>query len=115
IVTLEDILEELVGEIWDEHDEVVNYFDKLSDTMYIVDGNAELDDFFELFAPEETDEEFDANTVGGWVCEKLEDIPHVNDSFEYGNLKITVLETDHTRVLAVRVEILPDEDRAEKE
>ena len=115
IVTLEDILEELVGEIWDEHDEVVNYFDKLSDTMYIVDGNAELDDFFELFSLENADEEFDANTVGGWVCEKLEDIPHVNDDFVYGNLKITVLETDHTRVLAVRVEILPEDDRSEKE
>ena len=49
IVTLEDILEELVGEIWDEHDEVVNYFTKIDDTTYIVDGRAELDKFFETF------------------------------------------------------------------
>ena len=52
IVTLEDILEELVGEIWDEHDEVVNYFDKVSDDVYLVDGNAELSDFCELFSLE---------------------------------------------------------------
>ncbi|MBP5307893.1 MAG: HlyC/CorC family transporter [Clostridia bacterium] len=116
IVTLEDILEELVGEIWDEHDEVVNYFDKISDDMYIVDGNAEIDDFFELFSIEEPEgEECDANTVGGWVCEKLENIPNVNDSFVYGNLRVTVLETEQTRVLAVRVEILPPEKTDEEE
>ncbi len=109
IVTLEDILEELVGEIWDEHDEVVNYFEKVSDTVYIVDGNAEIDDFFELFSIEDDElDECDANTVGGWVCEKLEDIPHENDSFDYKNLKITVLKTDQTRVLSVRIEILPE-------
>ena len=57
IVTLEDILEELVGEIWDEHDEVVEYFDKVDDSIYIIDGNAEISDFFELFSIDEDDEE----------------------------------------------------------
>ncbi|MBQ7163904.1 MAG: HlyC/CorC family transporter, partial [Clostridia bacterium] len=60
-------------------------------------------------------EECDANTVGGWVCEKLENIPNINDSFDYENLRVTVLETDQTRVLTVRVEILPEKADDEKE
>ena len=117
IVTMEDILEELVGEIWDEHDEVVEYFEKVSDDVYIVDGNAEIDDFFELFSIEEDrDEETDANTVSGWVCEKLENLPVKGDTLtEYG-LLITVLEVDQTRVAKIRVEVLHnEEEEAENE
>lgn len=116
IVTMEDILEELVGEIWDEHDEVVNYFEKITDTVYVVDGNADIDDFIELFSIDETEiDECDANTVSGWVCEKLEDIPHVNDEFVFERLKVTVLETDQTRVLTARVEILPEDESEDDE
>ena len=116
IVTLEDILEELVGEIWDEHDEIVNYFEKQGDDVYVVDGNAEIDDFFELFeVTKEEDEECDANTVGGWVLQKLEDIPHVNDEFTVERLHVTVLETDQTRVLKIKVEILPEEETENEE
>ncbi len=115
IVTLEDILEELVGEIWDEHDEVVNYFEKQSDNTYLVDGNAEIDDFFELFSlDKDALEECDANTVGGWVLERLENIPNVNDSFVYENIKVTVVNTDQTRVLGIRVEILPEQETEEE-
>ena len=113
IVTLEDILEELVGEIWDEHDEVVEYFEKISDTSYIVDGNAEIDDFFELFSIEE-EEECDANTVGGWVLEKLENLPHVDDEFTEGRIHVTVLEIDQTRVLKIRADILPDDEESDE-
>ena len=66
LVTLEDILEELVGEIWDEHDEVVEYFTKIADDAYLVDGNADISDFCELFSLD-IDEESDSNTVSGWV------------------------------------------------
>ena len=116
IVTMEDILEELVGEIWDEHDEVVEYFEKVSDDVYIVDGNAEIDDFFELFSiDEDRDEETDSNTVSGWVCEKLENLPSKGDIITEHNLLITVLEIDQTRVAKIRVEVLHNEEESENE
>lgn len=115
IVTLEDILEELVGEIWDEHDEVVDYFTKLDDEHYLVDGNAELSEFFEIFSQEE-DEESDSNTVSGWIIERSGDIPPIGYTFDYNNLTITVTKRTLKKVLEVKVEIRPtEEDTEEKE
>lgn len=115
IVTLEDILEELVGEIWDEHDEVVDYFTKLDDEHYLVDGNAELSEFFEIFSQEE-DEESDSNTVSGWIIERSGDIPPIGYTFDYNNLTVTVTKRTLKKVLEVKVEIRPtEEDTEEKE
>ena len=115
IVTLEDILEELVGEIWDEHDEVVDYFTKLDDEHYLVDGNAELSEFFEIFSQEE-DEESDSNTVSGWIIERSGDIPPIGYTFDYNNLTITVTKRTLKKVLEVKIEIRPtEEDTEEKE
>ena len=115
IVTLEDILEELVGEIWDEHDEVVDYFTKLDDDHYLVDGNAELSEFCEIFSQEE-DEESDSNTVSGWIIERSGDIPPIGYSFDYNNLTITVTKRTLKKVLEVKVEIHPEaEEENEKE
>ena len=115
IVTLEDILEELVGEIWDEHDEVVEYFTKVDDQTYLVDGNAELTDFCELFDQEE-DEESDSNTVSGWVIERVGDIPAIGTTFDYNNLEITVVKRNLRKVLEIKVVIKPDgeEDSSEE-
>lgn len=113
IVTLEDILEELVGEIWDEHDEVVDYFTKLDDEHYLVDGNAELSEFFEIFSQEE-DEESDSNTVSGWIIERSGDIPPIGYTFDYNNLTITVTKRTLKKVLEVKVEIRPTEEDAEE-
>ena len=114
IVTLEDILEELVGEIWDEHDEVVNYFTKVDDATYLVDGNAELADFCELFEQEE-DEEWDSNTVSGWVIERFGEIPSIGASFDYNNLEITVVKRNLRKVLEVKVVIKTEEEMEEKD
>ena len=113
IVTLEDILEELVGEIWDEHDEVVNYFTKVDDEHYLVDGNAELSEFFEIFSQEE-DEESDSNTVSGWIIERSGDIPPIGYTFDYNNLTVTVTKRTLKKVLEVKVEIRPAEEDAEE-
>ena len=79
IVTMEDILEELVGEIWDEHDEVVEEYRALPDGGYLVDGGANLDDMLELF---DIHKEYDPVTVNGWVREELGRFPKAGDSFE---------------------------------
>ena len=113
IATLEDILEELVGEIWDEHDEVVDYFHKIDDHTYLVDGNAEIVDFFELFSSAHEDEDTDANTVSGWVIEKCGDIPAIGYSFEYEGLTIEVVKRNLKKVLEIKVTI-KDEENAEE-
>ena len=112
IVTLEDILEELVGEIYDEHDEVINYFKQLGEKDCIVDGNAPISDMFEYFELSGEEDNFDANTVSGWVIEHLGEIPHAGYQFEYLNLAIEVLKSTVKRVLQIKVTVL---DPLEKE
>ena len=101
IVTMEDILEELVGEIWDEHDEVVEDFKQDGDNAWICDCSAKLDDFSEFFGIEL---EAASVSLGGWVMEQLGKIAQVGDSFTWQDLTITVTETDHPRVNQIRVE-----------
>lgn len=86
IVTLEDILEELVGEIWDEHDEEVKFFKPVDDNTTIVDAKAQLSDLFKYLGIEEDDDEFDANTVSGWIVEQLGEIPAAGKIFEFRRL-----------------------------
>lgn len=101
IVTLEDILEELVGDIWDEHDQVVEEFSLVSPGVYRVLGSAGLDDFFELFEIFRPKAEYDSSTVGGWVVEILEQIPEVGTTFTCEGLQVTVKETDDRKVIAI--------------
>lgn len=103
IVTLEDILEELVGEIWDEHDEEEREVIEISNSEYIVSGSANLEDLFEILDQEE--EEMEVVTVSGWIMNTLERMPVKGDEFEYQNLKVKVLEMDERRVGKVRIEI----------
>ncbi len=103
VVTMEDIIEELVGDIWDEHDVVVNYFQKINDTTYKIDCSASLDEMFDFLGVEASDDDYDCVTVNGWVMEKLEKIPAVGDSFDFENLHITVTKgtTHHATELTV--------------
>ena len=105
IVTLEDILEELVGEIWDEHDEEVNFFKQLNETTFVVDGNAPLTDMFEYFELSGEEDNFDAYTVSGWVIEKMEQIPHAGARFEYLNLEIEVMKSTVKKVQQIKVTV----------
>ncbi len=103
IVTLEDILEELVGEIWDEHDEVIEEFSRQEDGSYLIACNASLSDMYDLFA---ITGECDSTTVSGWVMEQIDRIPREGDHFVYENLDVTVTRVDHRRVLEIRVRLL---------
>ncbi|MGN0185879.1 MAG: HlyC/CorC family transporter [Aristaeellaceae bacterium] len=111
IVTMEDILEELVGEIWDEHDEVVEEYRALPDGGYLVDGGANLDDMLELF---DIHKEYDPVTVNGWVREELGRFPKAGDSFECDNLIVTVEKAEKRRATEVRVVPKPAEEHAEQ-
>ena len=102
IVTLEDILEELVGEIWDEHDEVTHEIEKVSDTEYLVLGSTNLEDLFEML-DKEKDEDMEVLTVSGWVMELLGKIPEKGDKFEFEDLQVLVLEMDEKRVEKIQI------------
>ena len=112
IVTMEDILEELVGEIWDEHDEVEEDFEKLGEDVYRVDCSVNLEDFMDFFGVRL---ESDSVSVGGWVMERLNRVPVRGEVFTAGGLEITVSELNAHRVsyITVRPCAAPPEEGAE--
>lgn len=100
MVSMEDILEELVGEIWDEHDEVEKSFEMLGNGSYRVDCSVSLGDFCDFFG---VDIESDSVSVGGWVLERLNGIPSEGDGFDFDGLRITIANLDANRVSFVTV------------
>jgi CBS domain containing-hemolysin-like protein len=100
---MEDIIEELVGEIWDEHDEVIEWFKKIGEDKYLVSCNADIDDMLDLFGIE-VDDELDITTVNGFVTMLFEGIPEEGGRIVYKDLDITVTKAEAKRVIEIQVE-----------
>lgn len=120
IVSMEDVIEELVGEIWDEQDEAIESIVKTGDDTYRVLSSVSIDDFFEFFELDK-DEGIESTTVNGWLTEKFDGIPEVGQSFEYANLEIKVTQADEQMSHEVQVtvkkpeEVLPVEESEKTE
>ena len=114
IVTLEDIIEEIVGEIWDEHDDIVEEFVRMSDDRHRILCSANLNQMFEYF---DMKDESDTPNVGGWVWEQLEKVPEVGDTFTYGILEVTVSKVDpiYKRAEEITVTVHPSEEDEEED
>ena len=93
-----------MGEIWDEHDEVVEQFRRQDDGSYLIDGSADVDRMLDLFSLKE---ESDSATVSGWVLDKLGHIPETGERFACDGLAVTVTRVQHHRVLEIQVRPLP--------
>ena len=106
IVTMEDVLEELVGEIYDEHDEVNEEVVEQEDGTLIVDGNMQLQELLDKYGLEN---KYDTDTVGGWAGEMLEKVPEIGDTFTLEKYRFTVTEMDGFRVTRIQVTKLPEE------
>ena len=111
LVTLEDILEELVGEIWDEHDEVEeDRIREQADGTYLISWRADIDDVFELLHLHQPTDADDFTSVPSWVVECLGHPPKVGDQFTYENALVSVTQVSRRRVLQIRAELLPEEE-----
>lgn len=106
LVTLEDIIEELVGDIWDEHDEILDYFKKIDENKYTVSCNADIDDMIEQLNLKFENEYNDVSTVNGLVLKHFDKIPDVGDTIVIDNIKITVTKAESKRVNEICVEIM---------
>ncbi len=107
IITMEDILEELVGEIYDEHDEVIEYYKKLEDNVYLVKADVDYEDMFEHFGID-FDEEYEFNTTSAWVIDMLDKIPVKGDSFDFRNMHIEVTDADSKKVNVIKITFKKD-------
>ena len=107
IVTMEDLLEQLVGDIWDEDEEIRRKYQKLSDTQYELSGDLHISEMLELLDKDTKYLDTESKSVGGWVIEQLGDIPKNGECFTYEDLKVTVNAVEDNRVTSVTIEIQP--------
>ena len=111
IVTVEDILEELVGEVWDEDDIIEETTVEVSEGVYLVDADESVADLFDTHGYEdpEEDEELINTLMGEWAYEQFSAIPKTGDSFSYHNVHVTVKSMVHNRIMKLEVRLLPEE------
>ena len=110
VVSMEDVLEQLVGEIWDENDVIEEEIVERAGGELELDGDMVISDFLELVNISEEEFEADSETVGGWTIEMFGSFPEPGESFEYENLTVTVLEMDGKRVEKVLVKLKEEKD-----
>ncbi len=110
VVSMEDVLEQIVGDIWDETDTVEPDIIEQAEGVWELDGDMSVSDFLELMSWDEDSFDFESETVGGWTIEMFEGFPQTGDQFEYANITVTVLETDGRRVSKVLVRQNPAPD-----
>ena len=113
LVTMEDVLEEVVGEIYDEHDEEEQLVVKKSDTLYEVKAEIELDELFDIMDID-LDIPEDAYSLGSWMYSKIEDIPEIGDMYQYHNLIFTIIEVEDRRIIRVKIEVVEPENAPEE-
>lgn len=114
ILTMEDVMEQLVGDIWDENDEIEPEVVELNDGTLEIDGDMRIDDFFDEVEFDDRDLDDNNATVGGFVVEQLGRYAEPGDTVDYENLSFTVLETDNRRIERLKVEVLPEEEDEEE-
>ena len=113
IVTMEDLLEEIVGEIWDEDEEIEHMYKELSDGSYEISGDMDIDEMLELFALDPKTIQSESVSVGGWVLEMLGSIPNEGDSFQFDPLFITVTEVSEQRITKLVIKKSVEQKQAE--
>lgn len=114
MLTMEDVMEQLVGEIWDEKDDIEQELVELPGDRFEVDGGMRIPDFFDEMDIDDRDFEDDNATMGGWAVEMLEHYPKPGDKFDYKNVTLTVNEVDGMRVTSLLAKVNPEEEPEEE-